>query len=408
MTAVAALGAAPVVVVQAAPIASALAAGANGHPMSVRRATPFNAYLRGVAALPGGGAWAVGTNAPAPPAVSKGIIEHWNGSSWRLSPFTIPGGTGAASSLSGVVALFRSDVFAVGAVDFGGDTTETLIERWSGTSWKRMRSPNPGGIPGFSSLNAVAAVSPSQAWAVGSYFICSFCDPAFHQTLIEHWNGQAWRQDRSPSPGSGDSTLLGVTAVSAKDAWAVGSTTDAAGFDQTLIEHWNGTAWTRVRSPNPAGSMRSNKLYSVAAVSSSDIWAVGTAAEGLTIDTLIEHWNGSTWKQVRSPQGPAGSTGSFLYAVAAPSASSAWAVGTYAKNGAEQTLIERWKGTSWARVVSTDPGGPLHTNLLSAVAVGSASSVWAAGFFDATGVPDRTLTERWNGQAWSTVPSISR
>jgi len=397
----------PVAIGLGGPTARVLAAGPSGRLMLARAAMPFNAYLRGVSVLPGGGAWAVGTNLPAA-APTKGIIEHWNGSSWRLSPFTTPGGTGAASRLSGVVALSRSDAFAVGAVDPDGDTTETLIERWNGTSWKRMRSPNPGGIPGVSSLAAVAAASPSQAWAVGSYFICSFCDPAFKQTLIEHWNGHAWRQQRSPSPGSADSSLLGVTAVSAKDAWAVGSTIDSAGFDQTLIEHWNGTAWVRVRSPNPGGPNRSNVLYSVAAVSSSDIWAVGTAVQGLTTDTLIEHWNGSAWKQVRSAQGPAGSTGSFLYAVAVASASRAWAVGTYAKNGAEQTLIERWKGTSWARVVSTDPGGPLHTNLLSAVAVGSASSVWSAGFFDATGVPDRTLTEHWNGQAWSTVPSPSR
>jgi hypothetical protein len=398
MSAVVALGLAPAAIVDAAPIARA---------PSARTTSSFNAYLRGIAVLPGGGAWAVGTNLPATSA-SKGIIEHWNGSAWKRSPFTNPGGAGAATSLSGVVALSRSSALAVGAVNLDGVTTETVVESWNGTAWKRMPSPNPGGSPGVSSLAAVAAVSPSQAWAVGSYLTCSFCVPAFNQTLIEHWNGHVWRQQRSPSPGTADSSLLGVTAVSGKNAWAVGSTTDSAGFAQTLIEHWNGTAWTRVRSPNPGGPARSNILFGVAAVSSSDVWAVGTAVQGPTDDTLIEHWDGSAWKQVPSPQGPAGSTGSFLYAVAAASATRVWAVGTYARNGAEQTLIERWKGTSWARVAGTNPGGPLRTNLLSTVAVGSASSVWAAGFFDGAGVPDRTLTEHWNGQAWSTVPSISR
>ena len=40
----------------------------------------------------------------------------------------------------------------------------------------------------------------------------------------------------------------------------------------TLTEHWNGTAWSVVASPN-AGTI--NSLQSVAAVSANDVWAVG-------------------------------------------------------------------------------------------------------------------------------------
>lgn len=362
---------------------------------------PFNAFFKGVAVVRGGGAWAVGTKIPAGPSPSTAFIERWNGHAWRRSPIGTPGGTGAASTLAGVVAPAADLAFAVGAVDLGGVVTQTLIERWNGASWKRQASPNPGGDPGVSSLDAVAAASPSSAWAVGSYLTCSFCVPMFNQTLIEHWNGHAWRQVASPSPGPADSFLFGVSALSANDAWAVGATTDSAGFEQTLIEHWNGHAWRQVRSPNPGGPNRSNALFGVTAISRSDIWAVGTAVEGKTDDTLIERWNGTTWKQVRSPQGPAGNSGSFLYAVA-----DGWAVGTYAKNGADQTLIERWNGVSWRRVTSPDPGGAAHPNLLTAVAARSASSAWATGYFATATAPDRPLSERWNGRSWTTVPNV--
>jgi hypothetical protein len=66
--------------------------------------------------------------------------------------------------------------------------------------------------------------------------------------------------------------------VSANDVWAVGFSPHPSGtpqyLRQTLIEHWNGSSWSVVPSPNPAG-----KTYVVlngaAAISASDVWAVG-------------------------------------------------------------------------------------------------------------------------------------
>src|SRR5438128_5538070 len=47
--------------------------------------------------------------------------------------------------------------------------------------------------------------------------------------------------------------LNGVTCVSASDCWAVGyynNGSGGSGVGQTLIEHWNGTSWSIVPSPN--------------------------------------------------------------------------------------------------------------------------------------------------------------
>jgi hypothetical protein len=82
----------------------------------------------------------------------------------------------------------------------------------------------------------VAATSARNAWAVG--------EAGHNQTLILHWNGTAWERAPSLSPAPG-TTLLGAAAVSARDAWAVGNTGDSAisGTSTTVIEHWNGAGW---------------------------------------------------------------------------------------------------------------------------------------------------------------------
>ena len=71
------------------------------------------------------------------------------------------------------------------------------------------------------------------------------------KTLIERWNGAAWKQ--VPSPGPAGSLLSGVAAMSATNAWAVGYTGTSSGA-KTLILRWNGTAWKQVPSPSPAAA----------------------------------------------------------------------------------------------------------------------------------------------------------
>jgi len=58
----------------------------------------------------------------------------------------------------------------------------------------------------------------------------------------------------------------------------------------TLTEHWNGTAWKRVPSPNPAGSGRANSLFGVAATSPTGNWAVGYYFNGAANQALALHW----------------------------------------------------------------------------------------------------------------------
>jgi hypothetical protein len=216
------------------------------------------------------------------------------------------------------------------------------------------------------------------------------------QALTEHWNGAQWSVVPSPSPGSTNNELLSVAAISATDVWAVGFTSNNSPNDQTLIEHWNGTQWRVAPSPNPGVS--SDHLEGVAAVSATDVWAVGT---GVTASgqALIEHWNGARWQVVSSPSP---GSGGDLRDVAADSTGDVWAVG-YDISTTAQTLTEQWDGTRWSVVTSGNVGTSPTT--FSGVAAISASDVWAVGNNLNSGSVFQGLTEQWDGAQWRVVKS---
>ena len=121
------------------------------------------------------------------------------------------------------------------------------------------------------------------------------------QTLIEHWDGVSWAIEASPN-NDGSNILNGVTCTSPSDCWAIGEYYYAAGSRwQTLTEHWEGTSWSIVTSPN-ATRTSPNNLKSVTCTSDSNCWAVGYVDLGTANSrSLIEHWNGSVWAIVPSP-----------------------------------------------------------------------------------------------------------
>src|SRR5262249_38482127 len=148
-------------------------------------------------------------------------------------------------------------------------------------------------------------------------------------TLILRWNGTAWSKMSSPNPGPNGSHLTSVSAVSPTDAWAVGvsgnSTCTAAA---TLVLRWNGSAWSRVSSPYPGAAC--NYLTAVRALSPPDAWAVGQSCPFAinTCHSLILHWNGTAWSQMASPN-PGSDGFDPLTGVSADSATDAWAAGLY-------------------------------------------------------------------------------
>jgi hypothetical protein len=299
------------------------------------------------------------------------LIEHWNGTQWKV--IASPNVNGSRSDeLSGVAALAANNIWAAGNYYNASNTQQTLIEHWNGTNWSIVPSPNVTLL--FTVLTAISAVSAMDIWAVGNY-------SGLHgyQTLIEHWNGARWSIVPSPSPDGGQ--LTGVAAIASNNVWAVGSGAGAQGI-QTLIEHWNGATWSVVSSSGPG--LATNTLSGIAASSANDIWAVGWDANSVTPSSpyapLLEHWNGSSWSVVT---GPLQGTSDLLSGIAVASASNIWAVGDYRSStdpmGPYFTLIEHWNGATWSVVNSPSPGS-MASDLVAAVRVPATSSTWAVGF----------------------------
>src|SRR5215470_8395249 len=144
--------------------------------------------------------------------------------------------------------------------------------------------------------------------------------------------------------------------------------------------HYNGSSWTVTVLPQPAVTGPSSPiLHGVTAVASNNVWAVGENEEvpGLGITTLIEHWNGTAWSIVPSP-----TPGAYpaLNAVAARSASDVYAVGfnmPSVNGGVQQGMILRWNGSAWS--ADTDPTAGTFSPLYGAATLPGGTSEWAAG-----------------------------
>ncbi len=315
---------------------------------------------------------------------ARALIEHWNGSSWHVvaSP-TAPQGD---STLSGVAAISPTNAWAVGDTfnDSNSDITQPLIEHWNGSVWATVVSPT---VAGGAYLTGVTALSATDIWAVGSSYSTGQTLPT--QTLILHWDGKGWREIHHPDPGSGFDLLTGIAAISTNDVWAIGlfsNENNSIEIGEDLFEHWNGTSWTVIPSPHPG--VRGNTLSAIAAVSTNDVWTVGnTVNDNSVTDTLIEHWNGKVWSTVKG-QNP-GTVSNALSAIVALSAHNIWAVGSSSNDASSQQaqpLIEHWNGTAWSTVTSPNIGTN-NTTLTAAGPVPHSTHIWAVGVGATYGAP---------------------
>jgi hypothetical protein len=334
-----------------------------------------------VVALSAGDVWAVGNLWKSSTGSSRTLTAHWNGTSWRTA--SSPNVGSSDNYLFSVTDVSASNIWAVGNYhNSSANTYQTLIEQWNGRKWSVVSSPN---IDHFNTLNSVIAISSNNIWAVGN---SSSAPNATHHTLILHYDGSSWRVVSSPNNGSASSQLGGMTAVSANNVWAVGSYGDSkTGNTQTLTEQWNGSTWRIVKSQNVQAT--NNGLSSVTATTAQDIWAVGSTFDFASDSgqTLIEHYNGSTWRIIKSLNS---GNDNHLLGVTAISSKVVWAVGVFFNGSGGKTLIEQWNGSTWRIVSSPNPHAAF--NLLAGVAHDpSSSQVWAVG---ATGTnPGKTLTE---------------
>ena len=267
-------------------------------------------------------------------------------------------------------------MWAVGQTEDPGQLT--LIEHWNGKAWRQVTSPNPGS-------NKLNDVSPS--WAVGSY------NSSGTKTLVLRRVGNSWAWVTSPNPETNLNELQGVVQISPDNGWAAGYVLNGTAY-RTLILHWNGTAWKRVQSPNTGAASTDNMLFGIAAHGADDLWAVGQQEEGPGTQPLTLHWNGAKWKIASAPTLGDVPFDFFLVDVDIDSMH-AWAVGSYAVGSSLKGSILRRDGTKWKRVQL--PSFALGT-VIDGVKAISPRNVWAVGE-EST----KNLVLHWNGRSWKKV-----
>jgi hypothetical protein len=330
----------------------------------------FNNGLFAVSASSPTDIWAVGES-----------VVHFDGTKWTA--FT-PAEQRHISSLNGVVAVSPTLAWAGGIVGAGSGAPNQIIEQWNGAQWNVFPGPKfpAGGQP---AIYAMTSTSANDIWAIGSLLAD---DGQLLYFLFEHYDGSSWTFTSSLS---GDAFLMGASADATNDVWAVGFNGPENDDSRTLAMHFDGSTWIAARTPSVGNG--ANQLNGVLALAPNDVWAVGFStpvappSQAATL-TLIEHFDGTSWSVVPSPNmGPNSIYQSNrLFGLAANSPTDIWAFGSYfaaSGSGHQMTLLLHWDGTSWKLTPSPNPTrGGFLSDLLFAGVVPSPGNVWIVGAED--------------------------
>jgi len=324
----------------------------------------FGAKLNGVGVVTATDIWAVGYGPPIPGEprfVKHTLIEHWDGARWSIVPSADPPVATPQAELFSVFALSANNAWAAGYYSDSADST--LIEHWDGINWTIVPSPNPD--TQLNHLRSIAGVGSNDIWAVGLAGNGGTFNPL--HSLIEHWDGASWSVVSNP----GVNELFGVIALAANNVWAVAGHTSPNTSD--IVEHWDGIQWANVPAPSMNELGGAISFSGIAAVSATDIWAVGDEKNPLTNagNTITEHWDGIAWT-ISSRF----SRNSYLTSVTAIASTDVWAV-----DGSGLMQAQHWDGTAWS-IIST-PNPPPGSGLYGVTAV-STGNIWAVGWNGAT------------------------
>ena len=253
-------------------------------------------------------------------------------------------------------------------------------------------APAPAVPAGSASLTALAMAGPCAGWTAG--FTLGKAPGSPFEPLLASWNGQRWRDIPVSVGTAAGGRIDGLAALSSRDAWAVGTEFGSTGLPRPLILRWDGHRWAH-QAAAPVPGYPYAQLLAVAARSATDAWAVGQAqpAGRFAMRPVIEHWDGRRWALLPDPRVPA-LTG--LDGVTVSAGGQAWAVGTpfrYHPNG----FVLRWTGHRW--VTAATPGTSTGVALAGVTAV-RPDDVWAVGQSVTGGGPYRAYALHWDGRRW--------
>jgi hypothetical protein len=314
------------------------------------------------------------------------IVRTTDGINWTRSPAPSPGGL--LNILLDVDCTTATACTAVGTYASRGDLNEpdlrTLVLRTTnGTTWARITSPNPGGIP--SSLEGVSCVTATKCRAVGDF--------GGNSLIIITSNGTNWFRQESPNRGDGANYLLSVDCETTSSCTAVGlyfnRPLDSEHARSLVLRSTDARTWIPVASPNPSPGTSDTYLNDVSCVGTT-CTAVGELlpSPGTKRSFILRSVNGGAWTRAATPT----ATGEVeLRSVDCPSANECTAVGIEwnpANTLFTSRLLRTTNGTTWA---SPSPTSEKLGHRPNGVSCPTPVKCMAVGGFNATGNPDDTF-----------------
>lgn len=265
---------------------------------SIVGATP-NISFDAIVATSASDVWIAGSYSQFDHGPTVPAFEHWNGSRWNLQP--IPRATveefedSPTITAIGALAGGRHSLWAAGfsTVPFFADQVDYPFLRESdGTSWRSgtWRPPTGRDMPNYGYFNAAALGPNGNVWVAGTFDGEPYAEQG---SLMGRWT-----QANIPPAPAGSGSLNAIDVISDQDVWAAGiqQPPHPQSPVRSLIEHWNGSTWTRVADAF-AGRSRV-QLDGVASTSRTDVWAVGVSHGSSNVSpphAVVERWNETAW-----------------------------------------------------------------------------------------------------------------
>jgi hypothetical protein len=254
----------------------------------------------------------------------------------------------------------------------------------AGPTWNLQTTPHPASVT-RQALEAVSCPSTTECVAVGY----SGSGP-----LAEVRTTGAWVPMTVPNPGV-NAGLDAVSCVTATDCTAFGAYDATSTSElQTLAEHWDGTSWTVQATPNPepGATFTAGSCSSATSCVAVGGYPPPKATRPRSI-VFAESWNGTSWT-IQSTPNPPKSQEATLYGVSCPSATDCVAVGTAMYRLYHLEMVaERWNGTRW---FLQSPPNLTAGSTLNAVSCPTAFRCMAVG---SSG--NQVIGEYWDGSSWT-------
>ena len=295
-------------------------------------------------------AWAVGHFMPQA-FVQKMVTAHWDGSAWALGE--------AMDPQPNVANFYPLDIFQEGsAVRFianGNNNAGGKMFAWNSVMWVETKANTAYSAP-LTNVNGMLPVLGAVSSIGGEFWLAG--------------NATVYRCAQNASNCA--KADMGVAASWAQGAFGGVDTTDFWFTDTLNLLHFDGKTWTKNNSVVPSD------LFGMGWVSPKDIW-IGR--------TKMRHWDGATWSPAQLIEGAP--VPGAIYSISGGVTDDVWAVGN---NNNAVSFAAHWNGTDWK--YSKVPQGA--TGIVK---------VWAPGRSEAFMVGDKSGLFRWDGTAWSAMPT---